>query len=66
MSIRKLNTKTKLPPSYTRARGWKKKKLTKFVSELRHKREGRRGQRENTAMNNVFVVQFLRVYFWVN
>lgn len=63
MSIRKLNTKTKLPASYYRSPRTEKKKFTEFVSETKT-REGGDGRRIRT--NSVFVVQFSTVYFWVN
>lgn len=62
MSIRKLNTKTNQRVYYKSLRTGKKKKLTKFVSKTQEGGDSGRIK----AMNNVFVVRFLRVYFWVN
>lgn len=53
MSIRKLNTKTKLPVSCYKSPRMEREKV-KFVSETKT----REGREEDEAMNNVFVVQF--------
>lgn len=66
MSIRKLNTKTKLPASYYRSLRTEKK-FTKFVSETKTQKGGwGGGVSKRIRTKSVFVVQFLRVYFWVN
>lgn len=59
MSIRKLNTKTKLPATYYKSPETeirKKKSFPSLNEKLRHKWEGKERTVEGKAMGNVFVV----------